>query len=399
MTVLEAIVMAIKDIMRAKMRSFLTMLGVIIGIFAVISLVTLGEGLKGFMHEQIAGIGSGPTYMEVHAGKSEAEMGAAMASSPITYQDAKAIAAGSPSIQYVDPRIVRPADFSYRKKTYSVPMVMGVTENMMEQMNWPVTEGRFISYVDEDMRRKVVVLGKKVAKALFGNFSSLGEKVRLNGSNFLVIGVMAEKGSMMGFDMDRMAVIPVTTASDVFKIDRLIEIGIVAKSEDLVPTAVSEINEILLERHGREDFRVDTMEESMAMLDTVMGALTVIVSGIAAISLLVGGIGIMNIMLVAVTERIREIGVRKAVGAKKRDILVQFLIEAVIISLMGGVIGIICGVGVSSLAMYLIGLPLLISYQTILLATIVSIFVGIVSGVYPATRAAKLDPVEALRYE
>jgi putative ABC transport system permease protein len=253
--------------------------------------------------------------------------------------------------------------------------------------------------VDEDMRRKVVVLGKKVAKALFGNFSSLGEKVRLNGSNFLVIGVMAEKGSMMGFDMDRMAVIPVTTASDVFKIDRLIEIGIVAKSEDLVPTAVSEINEILLERHGRVDFRVDTMEESMAMLDTIMGALTGIVTGIAAISLLVGGIGIMNIMLVAVTERIREIGVRKAVGAKKRDILVQFLIEAVIISLMGGMIGIICGVGVSSLAMYLIGLPLLISYQTILLATIVSIFVGIVSGVYPAMRAAKLDPVEALRYE
>jgi putative ABC transport system permease protein len=399
MTIFEAIRMAIKDIMRARMRSFLTMLGVIIGIFAVISLVTLGEGMKGYMHEQISTLGSGPTYMEVHAGKSEGEMGIASASTPITYQDAKAIAAKCPSVRYVDPRIVRPADFTYRNKTYSVPMTMGATENMIEQMNWPMAEGKFISRVDEDMRRKVIVLGKKVVKALFGSFSPIGEKVRLNGSKFLVIGVMAEKGSMMGFDMDRMAVIPVTTASDVFKLNKLIEIGVVAKSEDLVPAAVSEIKEVLMERHGREDFRVDTMEESMAMLDTVMGALTGIVTGIAAISLLVGGIGIMNIMLVAVSERIREIGIRKAVGAKKRDILIQFLIEAVIISLLGGAIGIIAGVGVASLAMYAIGLPLIVSYKTIILATLVSVMVGIVSGVYPATRAAALDPVIALRYE
>ncbi|MEA3492949.1 MAG: ABC transporter permease, partial [Candidatus Margulisiibacteriota bacterium] len=254
MNILEAITMAIKDIMRSRMRSFLTMLGVIIGIFAVISLVTLGEGMKGYMHEQISTIGSGPTYMEVHAGKNEGEMGIASASSPITYQDAKAIAARSPSVQNVDPRIVRPADFTYRNKTYSVPMLMGVTENMVEQMNWPITEGKFISAVDEDMRRKVVVLGTKVARALFGSFSPIGEKVRLNGRKFLVIGIMAEKGSMMGFDMDRMAVIPVTTASDVFKLNKLIEIGIVANSEELVPVAVAEVREVLLDRHGREDF-------------------------------------------------------------------------------------------------------------------------------------------------
>ncbi|KPJ64866.1 hypothetical protein AMJ44_12005, partial [candidate division WOR-1 bacterium DG_54_3] len=183
------------------------------------------------------------------------------------------------------------------------------------------------------------------------------------------------------------------------KLKKLIEIGVVAKSEDLVEKAVSEIHAVLLKRHGQEDFRIDTMEESIAMLDTVMNALTGIVTGIAAISLLVGGIGIANIMLVAVTERIREIGIRKAVGAKKRDILVQFLIEAVIISLMGGVLGIIFGVGVSSIAMYFIGLPLIITPWSIFMATLVSILVGVVSGVYPATRAAKLDPVEALRYE
>jgi len=399
MTILEAIVMAVKDILRAKMRSFLTMLGVIIGIFAVISLVTLGEGMKGFIHEEILGLGSGPTYMEIHAGKSQAEMGTAMISNPITYQDAKAIEEKVSGAQSVDARIVRPADFSYLKKTYSVPMVMGVTPAMMDQMNWPVEEGKFISEVDEDMRRKVVVIGKKVARALFGGFSPLGEKVRINGTNFLVIGVMQEKGSLLGFDMDRMAVIPVTTAADIFKVNRIIEIGVTAKSEDLVPTVVAEIQAVLLDRHGREDFHVSTMEESMGMLDTVMGALTGIVTGIAAISLIVGGIGIMNIMLVAVTERIREIGIRKAVGAKKKDILTQFMIEAVVISLLGGVVGIIAGVGVSSLVMYVIGLPLIISYQSIFLATVVSIVVGIVSGVYPAMRAAALDPVVALRYE
>lgn len=399
MTILEAIRMAIKDIMRARMRSFLTMLGVIIGIFSVISLVTIGEGMKGYMHEQISNIGSGPTYMEVHAGKSEMEMGVATTTSPITYQDAKAIKAECPSVELVDPRIVRPAEFSVGKRTYNVPMVMGATENMVEQMNWGVDEGRFISGVDEDMRRKVVILGKKPAKALFGSFSPIGESVKMNSSKFLVIGVMEEMGSMMGFDMDQLAVIPVTTASDVFKLNKLMEIGIVARSEDLVEKAAREVKEVLLRRHGREDFRIDLMEESMAMLDTVMNALTGIVAGIAAISLLVGGIGIANIMLVAVTERIREIGVRKAVGAKKRDILIQFLIEAVVISLFGGAIGIIAGVGVSSLAMYAIGLPLIVSYQTILIATIVSIAVGIASGVYPAMRAAALDPVEALRYE
>jgi putative ABC transport system permease protein len=398
MTILEAIVMAIKDIMRAKMRSFLTMLGVIIGIFAVISLVNIGEGMKGFMYEQIMGFGTGPTYMEVHAGK-KGEMFGSMAAAAITYQDARAIAEECPSVELVDPRLLRPAEFTYRNKTYSVPMLSGSTQALIEMMNWGVDEGRFISEVDVEMRRKVCVLGKRIVKNLFGEFSPVGEKIRINGSNFVVIGVLQEKGAMMGFDLDEYAVIPVTTAIDLFKLKKLIEIGVVAKSEDLVEKAVSEIHAVLLKRHGQEDFRIDTMEESIAMLDTVMNALTGIVTGIAAISLLVGGIGIANIMLVAVTERIREIGIRKAVGAKKRDILVQFLIEAVIISLMGGVLGIIFGVGVSSIVMYFIGLPLTITPWSIFMATLVSILVGVVSGVYPATRAAKLDPVEALRYE
>jgi putative ABC transport system permease protein len=397
MTFWEAITMAIKDIMRARMRSFLTMLGVIIGIFAVISLVTIGEGMKGFMYEQVMGFGTGPTYMEVHSGR-KGQI-AATGVGQLTYLDAKAIEQECPSVKYVDPRVMHPGEFAYKNKKYSVPLVMGATWALSETMNWRVAEGRFISKVDESMRRKVCVLGKKIVKNLFGAFSPIGERVKLNGSKFVVIGVMEEKGAIFTFDFDKYAILPVTTAIDLFKINKLIEIGIVAKSEDLVNQAVSEITNVLLKRHGREDFRIDTQEESLQMLNTIMSMLTGIITGIAAISLLVGGIGIMNIMLVSVAERTREIGIRKAVGAKKHDILIQFLTEAIIIALLGGVIGIILGVGISALAMYLIGLPLIISLWSILLATSVALLVGIISGVYPAVRASQLDPVVALRYE
>lgn len=397
MTFWEAITMAWKDIMRAKMRSFLTMLGVIIGIFSVISLVTLGEGMKGFMYEQINKFGMGPTYMEVHGGK-EGQL-AAMATVKITYADAKAIKEKCPSCELVDPRNIQAGKISYQKKSVSIPFISGSTPALMEQMNWGVGQGRFLSGIDVDGRKKVVVLGKDIAKKLFGSFPAVGEKVRIKGAKFLVIGILREKGSIMGFNLDEYVVIPVTTAEDVFETDRLAEIGVTAWSEELVPQAEAEITEVLTERHGTRDFRIDTMDESMAIMDTIMNALTAIVTGIAAISLLVGGIGIMNIMLVAVNERVREIGVRKAIGAKKIDILVQFLTESVIISLLGGVIGIISGVGLASLIMVVIGMPLVVSVWAILLATFVSIFVGVVSGVYPAMRAAALDPVEALRYE
>ncbi|MBU0672245.1 MAG: ABC transporter permease [Candidatus Margulisbacteria bacterium] len=397
MTILEAIIMAWKDIMRAKMRSFLTMLGVIIGIFSVISLVTLGEGMKGFMYEQIDKFGTGPTYMEVHGGK-EGQM-AAMATVKITYQDAKAIEEKCSSCELVDPRNIQSGKITYLDKSYTSPMISGSTPALMQQMNWGVSQGRFITNVDVDGRKKVVVIGQDLAKKLFGSFAAVGEKIRINGKKFLVVGLLKKKGSIMGFNMDEYVVIPVTTAEDVFETDRLAEIGVVARSIELVPQAVAEIKEIMTERHGSEDIRVDTMENSMAMMDTIMNALTAIVTGIAAISLLVGGIGIMNIMLVAVNERVREIGVRKAIGAKKRDILVQFLTESIIISLLGGVIGIAAGVGLASLIMVVIGMPLVVSVWAIFLATFVAIFVGVVSGVYPAMRAAALDPVEALRYE
>ena len=393
----ETFKMSWDNIRAAKMRSLLTMLGVIIGVFAVISLVTIAQGTKVFMSDTISGFGMGPTYLELHAGKKGEMFG--FVAEKLTYQDARAIADQAKLVESVDPRIVQSGEFTYRKNSYKAPMIMGVTPALIEMMTWRVDAGKFFTDVDVEMRRRVVVLGPKVARKLFGSFSSIGEKVKLNGFNFLVVGLMEQKGLVFGFDYDQMAIIPVTAASDVFKIEKLAEIGAVAVSEKDVPAAVAEIRSILMKRHGKEDFRIDTMEESMAMMDTIMNALTGIIVGIAAISLLVGGIGIMNIMLVSVTERTREIGIRKAIGAKRADITLQFVVEAAIISLVGGLIGIILGVGLPQLIMLAIGLPPTIPFWAIFLAVTVSITVGIVSGVYPAVRAGRLDPVEALRYE
>ena len=396
MDIFELFKMALRNIKGSKMRSFLTMLGVIIGIFSVITLVTIGEGLKGYVYDQINSMGMGANYLEIHAGK---KAGMMMFGGKITYQDAKAIEARAKHVVSVDPRIVRPGKFYYGKNSFSSPMVMGVTPNMVDMFNWNVAHGKFITDVDVDMRKRVCVLGKTAAEKLFGGFSPLSERVRMDGKSLTVIGVMDEFGSLMGISYDDFVIVPVTSAADLFGMTKLIEIGVLARSEEETPAAVEEIKEILIKRHGQEDFRIDIATESMAMLDTVMNALTGIVSGIAAISLLVGGIGIMNIMLVAVTERTREIGVRKAVGAKEKDIVMQFLAESVIISFLGGVIGILAAVGFSSLIMKAIGFPFRLSYTAVILATSVSLIVGVLSGVYPARRAGRLDPVEALRYE
>jgi len=294
---------------------------------------------------------------------------------------------------------MRPGKLTFGKNKYSCPAVMGMSVAMLDQINWEVAQGRFVNDVDMDMHRRVVVLGRTVSKKLFGSFSPIGERIKLDGTNLTVIGVMSEFGSMMGITYDDFVVIPTTTAEDVFDISKLMEIGILASSDDTVSLAVAEVREILMERHGKDDFRIDIATDSLAMMDTILNALTGIVSGIAAISLLVGGIGIANIMLVAVTERTREIGVRKAIGATEKDIVMQFLAEAVIISLFGGVIGILSGAGLSALIMFAIGFPFKLSYGAIIIATSVSVFVGVVSGVYPARRAGRMDPVEALRYE
>jgi putative ABC transport system permease protein len=317
----------------------------------------------------------------------------------LTFSDAKAIAEQIPTATKVDPRVIRTADLAFGKKTFSCPMIMGITDKFIETMNWPIRRGRFISAADVAARKKVCCLGKKTARELFGEINPVGEKVKMDGGTFLVVGEMGERGTLFTFDYDEIAMIPITAAEDLFHLSRLMEIGLVASDEKDIAKTVADITKLLIKRHGREDFRIDTQAESLAMLDSIMNMLTAVVAAIAAISLIVGGIGIMNIMLVSVAERTREIGLRKAVGARSIDIVMQFLVEAVIISLTGGALGLLLGIGSSFVFLSLVGLPLRLSYAAILAAVLVAVGVGVFSGVYPAYRAGKLDPIEALRYE
>jgi len=393
---IESFYLAIETLMSNKMRSFLTTLGVVIGVFAVITLVAIGEGAKTYVYEQISKFGTGSRYMELHPGK---DQGPSMMTEKLTYRDTEAIEKYCPSVAAVDPRTMGGFELKYGKKKMTIQFGMGVSYRYPEMFTHGVVMGRFYTKSEQDSRKKVAVIGQKVVEKLFSGFNPIGEKLKINGKTFLVVGVFEKKGYTMGFDYDEIVAIPVTTAQKLLDTNRIMEVGISAKTDDLLYRAKEEVRQLLIKRHKKEDFRLDTMEESLSMINNILSFLTLAIGGIASISLLVGGIGIMNIMLVSVNERIREIGIRKSVGATRRDIFVQFLIESVVISMVGGTAGIILGVGASMAIMKALGITPTISLWSANLAYFVSILVGVVSGVYPATRAAQLDPVEALRYE
>jgi len=393
---IESFYLAIETLMSNKMRSFLTMLGVVIGVFAVITLVAIGEGAKSYVYNAVSSFGMGSNYMELHPGK---EHGPSMLTEKLTYRDTEAIERDCPSVAAVDPRTMGSMDLKYGKNKETIELGMGVSYNYPKVLRHEVVQGRFYTKSEQDGRKKVAVIGQKVVEKLFSGFNPIGEKMKINGKSFVVVGVFEKKGLMMGFDYDDIVAIPITTAQKLLDTNRIMEVGISAKSADLINKAKEEIRQLLIKRHKKEDFRLDTTEEQLSLVNNILGFLTLAIGGIASISLLVGGIGIMNIMLVSVNERIREIGIRKSVGATRRDIFVQFLIESVVISMVGGTVGIILGVGTSMAIMQALGITPVVSLWSASLAYFVSIFVGVVSGVYPATRAAALDPVEALRYE
>lgn len=393
---IESFYLAIETLMSNKMRSSLTMLGVVIGVFAVITLVAIGEGAKTYIYEEVSQFGMGSNYMELHPGK---EQGPSMLTEKLTYRDTEAIERDCPSVAAVDPRTMGSLDLKYGKQKETIQLGMGVSYNYPKVLRHEVVQGRFYTKSEQDARKKVAVIGQKVVEKLFSGFNPIGEKMKINGKSFLVVGVFEKKGLMMGFDYDDIVAIPITTAQKLLDTNRIMEVGISAKSADLIYKAKDEVKQLLIKRHKKEDFRLDTTEEQLSLINNILGFLTLAIGGIASISLLVGGIGIMNIMLVSVNERIREIGIRKSVGATRRDIFIQFLIESMVISMVGGTVGIILGVGTSMAIMQALLITPTISLWSASLAFFVSIFVGVVSGVYPATRAAALDPVEALRYE
>ena len=408
MNYMQSFIEASESLLANKMRSGLTVLGIIIGVAAVIAVLAIGNGTQESILGEIQGVGTNLLF--VTQGGSEDVSNP----KPLTLLDAEALADpfSAPSIAGVAPVLNGRVELKFAGENKSTTLV-GVTPDYASVRNIGLSEGEFISATDLSGRSAVVILGTEVAEDLFGRKSGLvGEKVRIEGQPFRVIGVLEEKGgSAMGSEDDQILV-PMTTAQT-----RLLQrsspnavdvIYVQAVNSESVPQASLEISQILSSRHrtmiGEEDFSVLSQQDFLDLASTITGVLTIFLGGIAAISLLVGGIGIMNIMMVSVVERTKEIGLRKALGARRIDILSQFLIESSLLSLLGGLIGILLGWALSMIVEQIAagsGTPIvpIMSLDAVLLAVLFSAAIGIFFGLYPANRASMLEPVEALRYE
>jgi putative ABC transport system permease protein len=400
MSILESIRIALEALFSNKVRSVLTMLGVIIGVFAVICLVAIGEGAKAYVSKELMGIGS--NLLVVTPGKAKTSGGPPISvdsAKKLTYEDAEFVARRSTAVKQVAPIVMGTGKVKYENRSRDTT-VLGVTYDFQQVRNLHVEIGSFVSADDVDARRKVCVLGRVVKRELFGESNPLGKMVKINDVSFRVIGIMEKKGVTFGFNIDDIVFIPVKTAQELYDTDKLFEILAAATSEKEVEEAKRQITQLLIKRHREEDFTITTQAAMLESMNSILTTLTWVLGGIAGISLVVGGIGIMNIMLVSVSERTREIGIRKAVGAKRQDILSQFLVESITISALGGLLGMILGIGLArGLAFSFPSLPVKVSLWSVLLALSFSISVGIFFGVYPARKASKLDPIEALRHE
>ncbi len=387
-----------------KLRSGLTMLGMIIGVGAVITLVSIGEGARSQVTQQIEGLGTNLiSVMPGSAQRGRMFVGMGTVTS-LTYEDAEAIAAHCPAVKAVAPEITRPVTTRYSGNNWSTNMTATTTE-FQEIRRWPVSEGRFFDHYENQGQRLVCVLGDTVIKNLFGNEEYLGKVIKIESLNFRVIGRMSPKGSQGFFDFDDLIFIPLLTAQrKVFNIKNVRNISVEVKERQLMEEAKSQIRNVLRQRHRLgpgedDDFMLFSQTDILQTAQGVTTTLTLLLASIAGVSLIVGGIGIMNIMLVSVTERTREIGLRKAVGARQKDILLQFVTEATMLSVVGGVMGIVLGAGGAKLFTYLLRWPMGNSWFWYLVAVGFSGAIGMFFGIYPAWRAARLDPIVALRYE
>lgn len=400
----ESFLMAWASLIANKMRSILTMLGIIIGVAAVIALVSIGNGVKQDIQNSISSLGSNLLMVMPGAPRTPGVRPSAGSMKSLKVSDYEAISKLD-GVKAASPMTNGSYVVIYQNKNWTTS-VSGVSYNYLDVNNWSMKSGRFLSEKNVQNRERVAVVGKTVVKNLFGDEDPVGAEIRVKNIPFRIIGVLNSKGSgAMGNDQDDMVIIPYTTAMErVEGVDYLRMIYVVGKDENGIDRLQSDIENLLRVRHGikdtnLDDFNIQNMNSIMETMEETTGTLTLFLGAVAAISLVVGGIGIMNIMLVSVTERTREIGVRKALGATYSVIVTQFLIEAVVISLMGGIIGIILGIGSSKLIGMASGMSTVISVSTIVMSFAFSMAIGLIFGIYPARKAAKLNPIDALHYE
>lgn len=401
---LESVRVSFSSLKSNKMRSALTMLGIIIGTGAVITVIALGKGAGEAVQRSIQSLGSNLIFVRPGAARSGFVRLQSGSSTLLSNADAKAIGERCPSVAAVVPETFRFGQLKYQNKNWN-SQVVGTLPEYQTVRNVSLREGSFFTEKDLLQKERICILGFTVYENLFGDQPALGKTIKINGINFTVKGILEPKGQMAMFNQDDQVFIPLSTAQKrLLGIDFLSNINIQAKSELHIDQAALEIEKLLRKRHklqGYEenDFNVRTQLDILATREETSRTFSLLLAGIALVSLLVGGIGIMNIMLVSVTERTREIGIRMAIGARRKDILSQFLIEALVLSVLGGMLGILLGVLGSVILSKAANWNTLIAPSSILVAFFFSALVGIFFGLYPARKASGLDPIEALRYE
>ena len=397
---------AVNALKQNKLRAFLTMLGIVIGVASVITMLAIGQGSKKSIQDQVSSMGSN---MIIVFPASQMRGGVQMGSSSsksLTIDDVEAIATQCPSVKMVSPEVRSNGQVIYANKN-TPTSIYGGNENYLGIKMLSVINGREFTSKEVRTAAKVCLIGKTVITEIFGeNFDPIGQYIRFNNIPLKIIGVLSEKGqNTFGQDQDDLLIVPYTTVQKrVLAITHIQTILASAIDENSSPTAVTEVETLLRQRHKirpdeEDDFEVRSQEELVKTFSSISNILTILLGVIAGISLLVGGIGIMNIMYVSVTERTREIGVRLAIGALGRDVMMQFLVESVVLSCFGGMMGIALGLASAGLAAIIMNIPFVFQVKIIIIAFVFSSAVGIVFGYFPARKAAQLDPIEALRHE